>query len=513
MKPALTAIRALAASGTLFALLGCFAIAPGSVADLPSAEEENAGTAKHRTFQQTAPEEGLSPTIETKGDKAREETAREAKAGDASAQEAQPAPEAPDSAAAAAEAQASVPPEAAGEEAAARPAPEPVPAPATDRHDTVLVSLQDPKASLDLETPAGTIFSDTALSDWRSLSATAMTMRASVCGNEICVKSERGTKKLPAVAAIRAPKGSFVSVAGKKHRGEIWLRTEGKNIRPVARLDLEEYLGGVVPLEIGKLDRSGVEALKAQAVAARTYTVRRMKAGAKNGFHLHSDTRDQVYGGMSAEDDLVNEAIAATAGLIVAWNGEPIEAYYHSTCGGRTADASEVWGKQPVPYLVSVPDLAPDGTPWCAASRWCSWERTWTWDELDGLVSKNMAAAKAEPPAPMKRLDRIQILDNFADGRVRTLEAVGDGSKRALVKGDKTRWLLSDPKQNGSILPSAKFRLEPWGQEGVKAVGSGFGHGIGLCQMGARGRAKAGQNFRQILEAYYPGAKVEPIGR
>ena len=76
MKPALTAIRALAASGTLFALLGCFAIAPGSVADLPSAEEENAGTAKHRTFQQTAPEEGLSPAIETKGDKAREEIGR-----------------------------------------------------------------------------------------------------------------------------------------------------------------------------------------------------------------------------------------------------------------------------------------------------------------------------------------------------------------------------------------------------------------------------------------------------
>ena len=510
MKPVFPAIRALAAIGTLFALLGCFAIAPESVADLPSAEEESAGTARHKTFMKSAPEEGLAPAIETRDGKAREEVAQaeDSPAGDA----AQAEPAAPDSAAAATEAREAAPAETA-ETAAARPAPEPVPAPATDRRDTVLVSLQDPKASLDLETPAGTIFSDTTLSDWRSLSATAMTMRATVCGGEICVKSERGTKRLPAVAAIRAPEGSFVSVAGKKHRGEIWLRTEGNSVRPVARLGLEEYLGGVVPLEIGKLDRSGIEALKAQAVAARTYAVRRMKAGAKNGFHLHSDTRDQVYGGLSAEDDLVNEAIAATAGLIVAWNGEPIEAYYHSTCGGRTADASEVWGKPPVPYLVSVPDLAPDGTPWCAASRWCSWERTWTWDELDGLVAKNMAAAKAEPPAPMKRLDRIQVLDNFADGRVRALEVVGDGSKRAVVKGDRTRWLLTDPKQNGSILPSAKFRLEPWGQEGVKAVGSGFGHGIGLCQMGARGRAKAGQDFRQILEAYYPGAKVEPIGR
>ena len=486
-------------------LAGCFAFAPEKVSRYPSADDEAKGTAVYQPRGDVDEELGLK-----KSEPAARAEVETARAAAAPAADSAAAPEAApekrtEPAAETAGADAPVEAASAPEEPAAAPAPAAVDA-------KIRISLCDPRASLKLTFPAGSTSSDSSGADWKLVSSKKIDATASLCGNEICLKSELGSKKLPLPARIRPAGGEFLALDGKPHRGELWLRADGKSLRPVLELQVEEYLRGVVPLEIGKLDASGLEAMKAQAVAARTYTVRHAGQNAASGFDLHSDTRDQVYGGVRAEDSLSSRAVSETAGLIVAWKGEPIEAYYHSTCAGRTADASQVWNAAPVPYLASVPDASPEG-PWCAASSYMRWERTWTWDELDQLLAKALPAARPDPAVRLSRFERIQILDTLDDGRVKRMEIVGDGSKRVIVKGDRVRWFLANPKQPSSILPSARFRLEPWEDKGIKAIGSGFGHGIGLCQMGARGRSKAGQSFREILQAYYPGTKIEQMKR
>lgn len=326
----------------------------------------------------------------------------------------------------------------------------------------------------------------------------------------LCLTSPSlGKITLAETVRIAPPPEQWLTVKGKKHRGELLLKRSEKSVQPIIQLQLEDYLRGVVPLEIGKLDTTRFEALKAQAVAARTYTIRHLGQRASAGFDLFDDTRDQVYGGISAEDSLVTRAIQETAGLVMTWNGEPIESYYHSTCGGMTASLHEVWGKEKLPYLSSQPDLNSNGQPWCAGSAYLNWEFHWSWEQLDQMARNYLSTARPNPEISVQRVERLQVLSYFPDGRVNQLELIGEKGKRTIISGDKTRWLLRDPAQPQKILPSARFKLEAWGTKGVTAKGSGYGHGIGLCQMGARERARQGETFREILSAYYPGTVIE----
>jgi stage II sporulation protein D len=140
---------------------------------------------------------------------------------------------------------------------------------------------------------------------------------------------------------------------GNAYRGTLLAQRSGKRLSVVNRLPLDRYLRGVVPWEMP--DDWHREALKAQAVVARSYALATLKPGKL--FDLYADTRSQVYGGLRAEDPATNRAVAATAGRVLYWNGRVATTFYHSTSGGRTAPIAEVWPRAtPLPYLVSVPD-------------------------------------------------------------------------------------------------------------------------------------------------------------
>jgi len=291
--------------------------------------------------------------------------------------------------------------------------------------------------------------------------------------------------------------------SGKTYRGSWAVLSTDSGIAVINVLPVEDYLRGVVPHEIGRLKRDGFEASKAQAVAARTYTYSHMNSRKSQGFDVYADTRDQVYNGSDGEDSLTNEAIQATKDLVIKYNGNLIEAYYHSTCGGKT-ETPEVWGQESKPYLVSVSDSA-DGKAFCEPSRYIKWEEKFDKAEIADIFQKNAANAKADKIFSFSKVEQIFITEKFSSERVKKLVVFTDNGSFE-VSGDRVRQLFA---RNGKSLPSSMFTVSQ-NKNDWTLNGSGFGHGIGMCQYGAMARARAGQTFEEILKAYYTGVSIEP---
>jgi stage II sporulation protein D len=293
------------------------------------------------------------------------------------------------------------------------------------------------------------------------------------------------------------------AVNGKSYRGDLVLKAENTGITVVNVVPMESYLRGVVPHEIGKLGPEGLEAAKAQAVAARTYAVKHRGSRKTQGFDIYADTRDQVYEGTAGEDSLASRAIEATAGEIITYQGEPITAFYHSTCAGRT-ETPGIWGQPEIPYLKPVSDLNPEGRPWCEASKYMQWEVSFSGAELVSGVQANFANAKAAGVQKFGKINKVFVAERSASGRVARLVIETDkGTIEA--KGDRTRQLF---RKDEKLLPSDWYEVSKNGDIWT-VKGKGYGHGIGMCQMGARARSAAGQNYKEILKAYYTGVEVE----
>ena len=324
---------------------------------------------------------------------------------------------------------------------------------------------------------------------------------------------QKGKRQQTTERRIFKPSDGCIVIATDKaslnkacYEGEFVITASGNKINAINVIDIEKYLRGVVPYEIGRLDESKFEALKAQAVAARTYAYKHFGSRKAQGFDVYADTRDQVYKGIHSASDVTDKAVRETEGVVMTYNGEFITAYYHSTCGGETEGVA-TWGRPNHPYLQNKPDIRPDGTPWCRESNYTEWTREFDESELRDLFQINAKEAKANVPS-FSSIHAMNILDTLKSGRIHTLEITTNNGKFT-AKADKIRWLF---KRGGTILPSSFFRIHRNGDQWI-LKGKGFGHGVGLCQMGARARAQAGQSYIQILTHYYPGITLEKFTR
>jgi stage II sporulation protein D len=288
----------------------------------------------------------------------------------------------------------------------------------------------------------------------------------------------------------------------------------GDDVLVVNRLYLEDYLRGVVPMEIGHRTAEEREAVAAQAIAARSYAYTHIVSDS-HPYDMRSTVVDQVYGGADAETPLGDTAVAETRGLVLTYRGVVVNAPYHSACGGHTAGASEVWRSPDEPYLVSVSDRIP-GTDryYCDIAPRFRWERTFTRAALRALLDrylKDYTTVSSRGPGAPRAVD---VESRTPSGRVRALEIVTDRGHYT-VRMDNIRFVLRAP--DGEILNSTAFTVEnEKDADGelsrVIVRGSGYGHGVGMCQWGAIGRARAGQDYRTILRAYYPGTTVAVVG-
>lgn len=284
--------------------------------------------------------------------------------------------------------------------------------------------------------------------------------------------------------------GSGFELGERRYRGELKVFRDAEGALAVVNvLPLEHYLYSVVPGEIGPIRQETFEAVKAQAVAARSFTLTRLGRRKGLGHELFdSYRRDQEYQGAGRETGLGRSAVDATSGEVLLWHGELVEALYHGACGGVTASGAQ-------PYLRSVRDTpghAPGRAAFCSLSPNFVWQVTISRDSLERSLGRMAGTGRLRVTAVTLERDR-------ESGRVAKVSVRTDRGSRQF-SGTEFRFGLG--------LKSHWFDVKLSGRS-VTISGHGWGHGAGMCQDGAIEMARRGYSCRQILEHYYSGVKVE----
>ena len=337
------------------------------------------------------------------------------------------------------------------------------------------------------------------------------TIAAGGRGEQAMVTTASGARfrfSLPCTLAVENSY-NYIDIEENSFRGGLLFTAGDPGVSVINVLPVEEYLRGVVALEIGRRAEADMEALKAQAVAARTYTYKKIVERRSEPYDLQATVADQVYGGVNAEFRTTDKAVKLTDGQVMVWNDSIVFAYYHSTCGGSTADIEDVWDKPPYPYLRSISDRDPKGAAWCAASAYSSWNESWSVDQLSQLLAR-FAPSVLSAGTYKGTFKDLMILGHAGCGRISLLRILSSQGS-CEVKGDKIRFALRRPAAGNPILQSARFSVTDVTRSRVSVRGSGNGHGVGMCQMGAIGRARAGMSCEQILKAYYTGIDIRRV--
>ncbi len=305
----------------------------------------------------------------------------------------------------------------------------------------------------------------------------------------------------------------FVTIDGRRYRGEAVIQRGSTGVTVVNRVALELYLPSVVSQELGFRAPSDREAVMAQAVAARTYAIRYRGRRTALGFDVFPTDADQVYGGVDAELPEITDATRRTAGWIVTYRGEPIQALFHSTCGWSTEAADQVFqNREQVPYLRAVSDRFGGGRTdyFCAMSPKFRWREEWDGAAINAILAQTLAQSNGG--ANVGRVTDLRVGKTTPTGRVAELVVTTSGGDITVPYG-RVRDVLRPAPDRQLLSNLFQLHVERQGGELVRVVasGAGYGHGVGMCQFGAVGRARAGWDFRRILAVYYPGTKVERI--
>ena len=303
--------------------------------------------------------------------------------------------------------------------------------------------------------------------------------------------------------------GNLLKVRTKRYRGLLKVIPSGKNVQVVNVLYMEDYLRGVVPPEIGERTPEEVEAIKAQAVASRTYALAHLGQYSDQQYDMKSSIIDQVYSGFEIEQKLVNKAIDETEGKALFYQDEFVNAYYHSTCGGMTDNIDHVWDRKETPYLKAVADSGA-----CSWSKYYTWKEYFTESQLRGRIEQFLSSDRGRD-FKINRIKDITILDRTPGGRVGELIVKTDKDVFSFKK-DRIRWVIGRTSNPDLILPSDRFTMDidrdgAGYVTGVTFKGRGYGHGVGMCQCGAIGLARIGWTFDDILGHYYTNVEVKDL--
>lgn len=325
---------------------------------------------------------------------------------------------------------------------------------------------------------------------WQSYKK-GQTLSISRSGSDVVINGKK--KKGPVYLSAKKDDGAAFSVKGNSYRGDIKLLPSAysSGITVVNAVPMEEYLCGVVPSEVSPSWHE--DALKAQAVAARTYAMYHRDGYRDAGYDVTDDTRSQVYRGTAVETTATNNAIAATAGELVTSGGKAIDAVFHSNGGGYTENSENVWGSQ-ISYLRGVKEESSSvvDQPWTKTVSVAEFQKVLGIGDL-----KKIELSKLKK-GPMK------VKDRGVSGRVKSFTVEGS-------KGRKT--VTGDQMKSWFGLGSTLFDLKVKGKNLV-ITGYGAGHGLGLSQWGAEAMASkhGGKDYyKKILTHYFTGTKVEKV--
>jgi len=290
----------------------------------------------------------------------------------------------------------------------------------------------------------------------------------------------RLARKSNGAAISSSDSGMEIAVSGVVH-----LVRKDKGFLVLNRVDLEEYVKGVVPAEVSSTWHP--EMLKAQAVAARTYALYQQMLSATREYDVAATVQDQVYRGKQGIDAGILRAVEETRGLVITYQGAPIYAAFSSTAAGLTEDAMNVWSKD-YPYLKGVE------CPFDLTSPYYQWKSSFKMDTLEqGLRQQGFSVGTIATMTP---------LSFSRGGRVTKLRILHSGGELVL-RGEELRKAVGY-----TIIPSTQFAIESIGRD-VVLSGFGAGHAVGMCQWGAKELAELGYPFSTILQYYYPGTELQ----
>jgi stage II sporulation protein D len=288
---------------------------------------------------------------------------------------------------------------------------------------------------------------------------------------------------------------------------ELIVNSDNKTMQVINNVSLEDYIAGVVASEMPSYWES--EALKAQAIAARTYVLYvKSKFGKNRLWDVRATQANQVYKGVRAETMRTNDAVTSTSGMVLSCQADTgwdiFPTYYSSVCGGHTEDSMNVFGDDHFP-------LRGVDCPWC---RFNTKPSLFYWPDASfdkQTVSKNILARYPE----LKELGSIEKIEpakssTYTGGlsRITSVRLTGSTDKIGYLRGEDMR-LAIDP--TGSKIQSASCTIISMKDEVLFIAGKGFGHGVGMCQYGAREMARQNKTYKEILDFYYPGSRIKQL--
>jgi stage II sporulation protein D len=299
-------------------------------------------------------------------------------------------------------------------------------------------------------------------------------------GNVLVEGKPFGTK----VKFVSADPECLLQSNGQTYRGAFIVKAaEDSKITLINELGIDDYLKGVLPREV--VISWPQQSLRVQAVASRTYLASHLGHHASQGFDLCSDVHCQVYGGTAKEHPKTSEAVDATNGEILVYNGKPMGAFFHSNCGGSTEEIAYVWGQTNVPYL---------------PRKKCGYgtaDPRYHW-KLSLNDSDILAALKNKTKVKGNTLKSLRVKKKSPSGRAQFVTVTTDQGAFDL-SGNEFRIALNPEKIRSTLWTRLDRHKNAYSFEG-----RGWGHGIGMCQWGAKGQAEQGRDYREILNFYYP---------
>ena len=284
---------------------------------------------------------------------------------------------------------------------------------------------------------------------------------------------------------IKTNSAANISINGRRFRGDIdIIRTEKVKLLVINHLDIEDYISGVLYHEVSHL--WPMEALKAQAIASRTFAVYKTIESIGKDYDLTNDIYSQVYGGRASERYKTTAAVRETTGKILIYRNKILPAYFHATCGGHTEDASLLWN-------VDMPPLKGRPCNYCVESPHFKWVASISLSDIEKMLN--------DSGYKIKGIQDITVTSRDASGRADSVTVVNLlGTEK--IPANKFR-LAVDP----NLLRSTNFNVVIRSGTGV-FNGRGWGHGVGMCQWGAYYMSRRGFSAEEILNFYYPGATL-----
>lgn len=290
---------------------------------------------------------------------------------------------------------------------------------------------------------------------------------------------------------IAVPEGSLVYLDGRSFRGTVdIIRKDNMKLMAINRVTLEDYLCGVLYNEISH--RWPIEAIKSQAIAARTFALYQTRQNKLQDYDLTNDIYSQVYSGATSERWSTTRAVKLTMGKVLTYKGDIFPTYYHATCGGKTEDAANLWNMDIEPLKGSV-------CGFCKESPHYKWTKNIPLSEIGKKLSEN--------GYKIEKIRAVEVLSRNNSGRIDKLEIKDDSGVSCILTGKDFRRMMG-PNDVRSI------NFEPAiDNDKLMLSGIGWGHGVGMCQWGANGMSEHGKNVEEILKIYYPGAEITTIDK